>query len=144
MDTMGDALGKDQDVRLGARELKVVGNAEIAGYQTGQSGAELVDIVRHCENKRNAYGLVDDTLLDDLRADHTKITDLMTRMGETREEVTIVARTATGGFTRMFLKKQPNGHYEEVEGKKSEDKEKSHRQDSDLFIFEKGIQSMAA
>ena len=138
-------MDKGQDIKLGSRELRLMGNNEIGSYATGQSGAPLKQVVSHCENQRTEYNLVDDTFLEDLRSDHTKIDDLMKRMGETRDQVSIVARTADGGFTRMLLEKNPDGHYrDENEDSHSTERGSAHYQDEDLFIFERGLKKTAA
>lgn len=138
------AESKDRKLQLGVREL-IAMSSTIEGYSAGENGASLEEVIRHSMNERPGYGLVDDTFLSDLHADNTKIDDLMARLGETREEVGIVARAADGSYTRMLLKKDDNGHYRETkEGVESSDKTKTHRRDSDLFIFEKGLSSQVA
>ena len=146
-EVMETGKGLDFDFSLGGknRELRTMSNAEFNKFPAGQTGADLEDVVSHGENLYGTHGLVDEEFLDELHADHTKIKELMDKLGETRDEVSIVARTEGGGFTRMLLKKQPNGKYEEIkENVDSHDKTKSHRQEKDLFIFEKGAMAMAA
>lgn len=130
---------KDRKLQLGARELSVMATT-IAGYSAGEDGASLDDVISHSMNERPGYGLVDDTFLSDLHTDNAKVDDLMARMGETREEVGIVARKSDGGYTRMILRKNADGHYREVnEDVETSDKKKTHRRDNDLFILEKGV-----
>lgn len=148
MDTMKDEIeAADIEFGLGGkgRSIRTMSAVEFDKLAAGQGGATLDEVVHHGESKYGAYGLIDDTFLAALSVDHNKIQELIAKLGETRDEVSIVARTADGGFTRMLLKKFPNGKYEEVkEDVESKDKTKTHRQENDLFIFEKGVKTMAA
>ncbi|KKS05018.1 MAG: hypothetical protein UU82_C0002G0026 [Candidatus Nomurabacteria bacterium GW2011_GWC2_41_8] len=135
---------RGQLIELGGKKLRTMDNI-IAHYSAGENGAELSEVVDHCEEEVRGYGLVNEEFLDELHADHTKIKELIDKLGETRDEVSIVARTADGGFTRMLLKKDADGHFGEIkEGVDSSDKAKKHRQEKDLFIFESGVKSAVA
>lgn len=141
----GGIESQDKKIKLAGRELRVIGNERIKSYESGENGAELEDVLSHCENELGeGHSLVGEEFLADLNADHIKIEKLMADLGETRDRVAIVAQTADG-FTRLFLSKQPDGHYKKMDGKEdSKDRFKGHRQDEDLFVFEKGMARMAA
>ena len=140
-------LPKSRNMELGKRTLRTMDD-KIANYPTGESGAELGEMVGHCERESGGYGLVNEEFLDELHTDPTKIVDLMRRLGETRDDVSIVARTADGKFTRLFVHKEGNTYKETERSKSTEQdstkKTKTHRQEGDLFVFEKGAKSVAA
>lgn len=127
------------------KDLRTMTASEMAKFYPGQSGASLGEVAHHGNSEYGQYGIIDEEFLADLRTEPAKIDELVQDLGETREEVNIVARTSDGGFTRMLLKKNENGRYKEIKkGVNSDKKEKTHRQGNDLFIFEKGVKSAAA
>lgn len=131
------------------RKLRTMSAEEMKRFYTGRTGAELEEVAHHGTTQFGQYGLIDETFIADLRTEPAKINDLLQDLGETRDEVSIVARTADGKFTRMFVEKKDNGRYKEVSkgvntGQTGEERERTHRQGDDLFILEKGVQSMAA
>ena len=146
MDTPENVVKMKREFSLGGkvRSLRTMSAEDFSKLPTGHTGAELSQVNHHAETLYGEkYDLVGEEFLDALHVDHSKIQELMDHLGETREEVSIVAHTRDGGFTRMFFRKESDGHYKEVEGKKSYEKERGHRQEKDIYIFEKGAKDMA-
>jgi hypothetical protein len=138
------ALGMDGK----AMRLRTLSEQDLATYPRGEHGASLKGEEEGPLKKAKAElqaDLVTDEFLEGLRKDKSKIQELMAKLGETREQVSIVAHTADGGITRMLLEKRDGRYVEVSEGKGVNEtkKTKPTLQEDDLLIFEKGAKTNA-
>ena len=137
------------DMEQKTKEIRTLSKDDLKDHERGEHGASLMSDEEGPRKtaKANLEGaeLIDEEFLEGLRRDRTKIPELMQKLGETRQNVSLVARTKDGKITRMLIEKQ-EGKYKEVsegEGVNQTKKEKGHLQEDDLLLFEKGAKTQA-